>query len=257
LFLVVLLPCLLCSGLSYASFSLGPFDMVAGYLPGDFGRKTVEFEDDQYAVSIDVPRSWYAALAGDTWWEVWRDGLNEGMPLENQSDGWTDFESDLDVDSTQNGVAIVETNVFTLMSGGQPIVLIYGGYGGPGNATGSAIAPDSFRCEDVRAEFDSMPDLEPGDLGMFGEATRIQEPKIIERGDGLCGYRINTVFDNPSDNRFFENVDPPHQQRVVTFVVPENSAEAAVWMLSLPEAHLDTFSDDIDAMIESARVKEK
>ncbi len=46
LLVLVIVPAVLCIGLSFAPVSLGPLDFFMSYLPGEMGRKDIEFSTD-------------------------------------------------------------------------------------------------------------------------------------------------------------------------------------------------------------------
>src|SRR5690606_34049038 len=71
LFIVVVVPAIILGILAFGRFSFGPLDLAMDYLPGDIGRKDVDFtlsaggESERptaYDVSVTVPRSWFPAV---------------------------------------------------------------------------------------------------------------------------------------------------------------------------------------------------
>lgn len=236
LLLAVVIPALACGALSYTSSSLGPFDVLAVYLPSDFGRKTVDFDAAGYGVSVDVPRSWYLAVEGDTMWELWRDALNDALPFEGYDEGWNQFERDLDDFSSISRVrvAIVEANPVTLSSGGFPNEVVFGG-----------VDDGTFTCSYVESNQTRLTEqVQRGTDARFD---------MIERDDGLCGYRVESI-QRVTTRRYFENFDAPDEVRYVYFAIPLTSSEASVWEVMIAEDQYGTFDDDVDAMIDSVSV---
>lgn len=228
---LVILPILLCGVLSFAVNSLGPVDLIAGYLPGDLGRKTVEFETANRTVSVEVPRSWFPAIAGDTWWDAWQQTLDDSMPLAEEINGWGVYEVSREaLLSGEEGVTIIEVNPATLVSSG----------GISGINFVRLVEPQSgelgsFRCEDVRSSIGS-------------------DSEIIEFDDGLCGTRTDSTMDTLQD-RIFESYEAPAQIRVINLLIPETAALGSEWVVMVPEEQYDMFADDIEKMINSVSVE--
>lgn len=231
LFLFVILPAALCGGLSYARFSLGPADLLLEYLPGDFGRKDVDFtveapsasglETGRYAVEVTVPRSWFPAVAQNQWWVVGRDLLDDFVTLDEANASWQDLEIDLDA-SPSPPVHIVEMNPFRLASGGYPILL-----------TLTDVSSANTACSAVEGGLPS------------GDAA------LVRRG-ALCGVRADMT--EPAGGRVFQDFDGPNDVRVISFSVPVDDSRAANWQLELPADLYATFEDDIARIVESAEV---
>ncbi|MBN1201915.1 MAG: tetratricopeptide repeat protein [Anaerolineae bacterium] len=242
LFLVlIVLPALVCGGVSYTSKSLGPGDLLAVYLPGEFGRKTVEIDLDDYTVSVDVPRTWYAAVEGDAWWEAWRDSLNQYLPFENQEDGWTDMEVNLDeVTGEEGGIAILDVSPVTLMSGGAPSGLLFGGI-----MAAEEYSVPSFECDDMEALESQFKEMDPD-----------ADVERIELDDNLCAFRVDSV-ESSGGERIFEDVDAPDEMHMIMLVVPIDRDRGSYWTITTPENQYSLFEGDIDSIVKSVTVKEK
>ncbi len=231
LFLFVILPAALCGALSYARFSLGLLDLPLEYLPGDFGRKDVDFtvevsgasglETGRYAVEVTVPRSWFPAVKQNQWWVVGRDLLDDFVTFDEANASWRDLETNLDA-SPSLPVRIVEMNPLRLTSGGYPIMLTLV------NVTSANTA-----CTTVEA-------------GLSGSSA-----SLVRRG-ARCGVRTDTT--EPASERVFQDFDGPGEVRVITFSTPVDDSRAANWHLELPASLYATFKDDIARIIESAGV---
>lgn len=229
-FLFVILPAALCGGLSFARFSLGPADLLLQYLPGDFGRKDVDFtveapaasglQTGRYAVEVTVPRSWFPAVPQNQWWTIGRDLLDDFVTLDAANASWRDLETDLDASPTPP-VHIVEMNPFRLTSDGGQILLTF-----------LDVASADTACSVVEPGL--PPDASP-----------------VRRGS-RCGVRTDTT--EPSGGRVFQDFDGPNEVRVITFSVPVDDSRAANWQLELPAGLYATFEDDIARIIESAEV---
>ncbi len=193
LILLLVVPTLLCCIISYTPNSLGPFDMVAVYFPGQFGRKSIEYQDLSVKIKATVPRSWYPAVAGDTMWEAWRDQLQNSMSFSDSSTEWKDAEVNLDSGGSATDVAILETNVVTLASAGMPIILQYTGTVSPSDAQ---FPVSDFSCNSVRAA------QRPSNTDTSGS-------DIIKVDNNLCAIRAYTVQPNPGNTRFFKDYDGP------------------------------------------------
>jgi hypothetical protein len=233
LVVLVILPVLACGVLSYTAGSLGPGDLIAVYFPGDFGRKTVEFEADNHTISIEVPRSWYPAIKGDVWWDAWRPALDSNMPLVSETDGWKTYEvTQADLDSGREGLTILEISPVTLGLGGGISGISFVRVVVPGDS--GEVDFVSFRCDAMR---DSV------DEGM----------ELLELDNGLCGIRADSMIDVTES--FFESYDPPDQMQVVHLFIPESETLGSEWVVIVPDNQYDSFKGDIDKMIESVSVK--
>ncbi len=215
LILLVILPVVICGGVTYAGFSLGPFDIVAGYLPDQFGRKTTTLEADNFEFTLVVPRSWYLAERDNPWWEVARGLLDEIVPFADPNTTWSDQEA-----APGEGRRFLETNPEVLSSAGDLISLTYAG-----------LVEGDFSCEAVRA----------------------QDGIVTEYENGLCGTRSFAVEDQ-DQVEIFDGRDAPAQVRTITFEVPIDRGTAAAFEIRLPEARVADFTGDIDKLIESAEV---
>jgi hypothetical protein len=227
LVVLIVLPTLLCAGLSMSPLSLGPFDFFASFLPGEMGRKEIKFETDTHAITLNAPRSWYLVQTNDQMWSMWRDALDEGFPFADTDTTWADLESFPGTDAL-----IVETNIVVLAEGGNMT----------GLALPSGTVSGDFTCASVRAEYGSL---------------SFDYPVVYEYDDNLCGYREeDQVVSGPSDNQF-KDIAPPDEMRTITFYVPVSATTATQWVLSLPENEYGRFDDDIDALIESVKIETK
>lgn len=231
LLVVVILPAILCGVLSYVRVSFGPVDLPMSYLPGDFGRKDVDFTLDEtgesserpaaYDVSVTVPRSWFPAVEQNRWWVVARDLLDDLIPFAETRASWRDHEVDLDFATPTTAVNIIETNPFRLQSGGSPLILTFEG-----------ITTADTACRQVES------DLPPG-------------AELVRRGS-LCGARVDTP--EPVGENVFRNYDPPAEIRIINFSVPVDEFLAANWSIELPAEFYSEFQDDISRIIESAEI---
>lgn len=225
LVLIIVLPAIACGALSLAPFSLGPLDMIAVYLPDDFGRKTVRVEGTRLEATLQTPRSWYVADANNEMWKIWRDVLDEALPFADDQATWKDFEG------TDDLIAIVEVN---------PVVLS----GAHSNSAGAPIRLTVNLAQTVSGDFSCS-------------AVRAQQSQstIYEYEGGLCGYRTDTTQSVPSEN-IFRNVTAPDQWTSISFVTPITAQTGLQWSLEMPADLLDYYRDDIQALIESVEVKE-
>lgn len=232
LFILVIEPAILIGAVGYLRFSLGPLDLAMTYLPGDFGRKDVDFTLEAagdaseqlaaYDVSVTVPRSWFPAVEQNQWWVTGRDLLDDFVPLAEATSSWRDFGVDLDAATSTTAVNIVETNPFRLRDGGGLLLLTFEGIGAADTA-----------CASVES---ALP----------AEATTVQ------RGS-LCGARLDST--QPVGENIFRDYDPPSEIRIITFSVPVDEFLAANWAIELPAEFYAEFEDDIARIIESAEVK--
>lgn len=215
LFLFVILPAAICGGVTYAGVSLGPVDIVASYLPDQFGRKTATFEADNLEIALVVPRSWYLAERDNPWWDFARGLLDEFLPFAAPDAAWSDQEA-----APGEGRTLLETNPDVLRSAGSLIGVRYTG-----------VVQGDFTCEVVRAQ--------PG--------------TVTEYDNGLCGVRSFAVSDQ-TEPEVFDGRVAPAQVRTITFQVPIDETTAAEFEIWLPEAQYADFEGDIDKLIESAKV---
>lgn len=233
------LPIVACGVLSFTSHALGPADFAAVYLPGELGRKEVEFEAEDYEVSLKVPRSWYVALSDNRWWSVWSEMLDDAVTLAEPGTSWVNFETNSDViTKAEGGLNIVETNPATLTTGGAPIIATFQGF-----KSGDDYGVTNFSCDTLR---DNRENLQ----ARFGEDSDVPEILPVHDTD-LCSVRVDRIETVP-DERIFSNFDPPNEMRVIQFVVPFNATTGQAWTIMLPEEQYGTFKDDIDRMVETA-----
>lgn len=200
-------------------------DVGASFLPGDAGRRTVEFSDGTYDVSLTVPRSWYVADAGNDKWKFARDLLDEALKFDNEQRTWQDFES------AGSHFAIVEVNPVVLAGAyssgkGAPILL---------TVNLAQAVPGEFSCSAVRAQ--------------QGQST------VYEYGGGLCGYR-NDVTPSGSPGVIFRDIAAPDQWTSITFVTPITAQKGLQWSLEMPAGLLEHYQDDVQVLIESVKIKE-
>ena len=226
LVVVVVLPVVGCGLLSLAPFSLGPLDLPASYLPEDFGRKTIKFEGERYAVEATVPRSWYVADANNDMWVLWRDLLNEALPFADGSTTWQDFESQGQM------FTLVETDFLSLSGAWTD------GVGGPVWMTvdlGQPVA-QSMRCETLRA-------------------SEARYGTIVDMGDGLCGYWTDTTL-STDGKPILSTIDGPQAFTEVTFMSPVSADIGLRWELELPEEFVSRYEQDVQRLFESVKVTE-
>jgi hypothetical protein len=212
---LVILPVVICGGVTYAGLSLGPFDIVAGYLPDQFGRKTTTFEADNMEFTLEVPRSWYLAERDNAWWEVARGLLDEILPFADPNATWSEYEA-----VPGEGRTFLETNPEVLRSAGDLISLQFTG-----------MVEGDFTCQ----------------------AGRAQDGTVTEYENGLCGTRSFAVEDQPQ-LEIFDGRAAPTQVRTITFQVPVDGTTAAQFEIRLPELQVADFEDDIDKLIESVEI---
>ncbi|NLX08982.1 MAG: hypothetical protein GXY36_04955 [Chloroflexi bacterium] len=242
----VILPVVACGVLSYLPNSLGPADIPAVYLPGELGRKLVEFDlSDNTHVSVVVPRSWYPAVQGSGWWEIWSDGLEELVPFDSPDTSWIGQDVNLGVaTAARANVPILETNPVALTEGGAPSILLFEQVISAGD-----LGVESFACDDLRADEQAI----QARLGPDGANGSLQ---LIEAGSGLCTLRIDstrTIEPIP----VFTGYDPPAALQTIVFVVPNGIDTGAQWTLTLPEKQYQTYESDIARIIESASVDQR
>lgn len=238
--LVIILPIVACGAIAYSNrgANLGPGDWLLVYLPGDLGRKDVEFEIDNRAVSVSVPRSWYLAQQDDQWWTTVSDVLDQSMPFEDTTTTWANEAVDLAAATLQNAnVPILETSPIQLAEAGAPSGLLFQGLVQAGDAGVS-----SFACDAVPgAEADIMQDVPAGTTFT-----------VVPRGQ-WCGYRLDSVMTLP-DQAILQRVGAPAAMHVTEFYIPLANDSASAWSVSVPESQYAAYSDDIDHMIETASV---
>jgi hypothetical protein len=220
LLVLVVLPAVACGALSYTNRSLGPFDLPASYLPGEFGRKTISFTADTYDVTLTVPRSWFLVSENDQMWRGWRDLLDQTIPFEDTNLTWAT------IPSSDAQPTILEVNPVVLTNGGSQIGLVY-------NRTASA----DYGCSTIRSQAS-------------------QYDSVTAYANNLCGYSTHVLNSSPVQ-RVFKGIDAPAQVRLITFFVPVDQGTATRWQISLPEKEYSTFKDDITATIDSATIKTK
>lgn len=232
LFIIVILPAILCGAVSYFRFSFGPVDLPMAYLPGDFGRKDVDFTLEAagdsgerratYDVSVTVPRSWFPAVEQNQWWVTARDLLDDFVTPAEATASWHDLGVDLDAATPTTAVNIIETDPFRLRTGGSYLLLTFEG-----------IAPAATACADVERDL-------PADA------------ELVRRGS-LCGVRVDAT--QPVGENVFRDFDPPSEIRIVTFSVPVDESLAANWIVELPAEFYAEFEDDINRIVDSAQVE--
>ncbi|WP_162909477.1 tetratricopeptide repeat protein [Aggregatilinea lenta] len=242
LVIFIVLPAVVCGGIAYAnrSANLGPGDWLLTYLPGDLGRKDIEFEVDNRAVSVSVPRSWFLAEVDEQWWSAISDALDQSFPFDDTTQTWADEAVDLAAQSLQNAnVPILETNPIRLFQGGAPSGLLFQGLVQAGEAN-----VDSFACSAVQGS----------ESNAIADAVGAQPTfDVIERGQ-LCGYRMDSVVSLDAAQPILQNADAPTAMHVTQFYIPLDNASASSWSVSVPENQYDLYSDDIDQIIDTATI---
>jgi hypothetical protein len=238
---LIILPALLCGGLSLSSISLGPFDVLPGsYLPGEMGRKTIQFVAEGYDVSLKAPRSWYLVETNDQMWGVLRDVLEETLPFEGdnvslpfnnssncQVSRWSDLEA-------CSGVValIVDTNPISLAKNGDIVRLVLYPY---------AVEGD-YSCEAVRAA---------------NAGVSYDYPAVYEYNDNLCGYREQDSINPGPAAPVLKSIDPPAQTRTITFYTPVSQSTAAQWQITMPENMYDRLEKHIEQLIGSVKIHQQ
>lgn len=215
---LVVIPVIVFLALSHGDASLGPLDWPGAQLPGSFGRKTVEFQTAEYDVTLEVPRSWYAADDTNGMWTFWRDILDNELTFAD-STTWDKFE-----DQTGTGVTTVsETEPFTMSIAHDWIGVQF-----------VDTVSGEFTCAAVRASADT-------------------HDGITEYSGGLCGYE-DDVTQPPPAARVFANQEIPGARREITFVVPVSAETASRWRVSVPDKVYDHFRSDVRQMIDTAQI---
>lgn len=228
LFILVIAPIVLCAGLSYTNYSLGPLDWPAAYLPGKFGRKTITFtapiNNQSYSVTAQVSRSWYVADPTDKMWPTWRSVLDDAMPFDNTYQTW---EKMFEVSSGQVP-NIVDIDAAAMTEGGSPIWMSF-----------YHTVTGDFKCSTVRSQH--------------------PQDEVIDYGGGLCGYRAvpDKVVDSTPAQRIFKSVDAPLKIRTVIFFVPLDQGNAAAWQIVLPDKLFDRLKNNIDNTITTLKLVRK
>jgi hypothetical protein len=226
LFIFVVVPVIIIGILAFGRFSFGPLDLVMQYLPGDVGRKDVEFtlqpggESERptaYDVSVTVPRSWFPAVSQNQWWVMGRDLLDDFVVLAETRASWRDLGVDLDSATPSTAINIVELNPFRLRDAGSPLLLTFGGI----------TTADTTSCD--------APDAE-----------------LVRRG-ALCGRRSQAT--EQVTETIFRDYAPPTEIRVINFSVPVAENLVANWTIELPADLYGEFEDDIARIIDSAQVE--
>jgi hypothetical protein len=228
LLILVVVPMIACGALSYSAESLGPFDLVLGVLPGEFGRKTIEIDTRNYTeaqgqdftISASVPRSWVLVDPDDATWEVLAEMTDEVLPFAQASRSWLD-----EANAANLHPIILDMNYAYLSEGGDLTKLELAGLPESGD----------YRCATIE--------------GTYGSDAYTYD-------NDLCGYRVDEVVDH-SGGAVFESVDPPAQTHIVTFYTPATSTLALKWTLTLPAGKVyDWYESDIDTLIESVEIRQ-
>lgn len=223
LVLLIVLPTLACGALSYGSFSLYFLDIPASVLPGKFGTKTIKFEKNDFRIEMEAPRSWYLVTDTDDMWLIWRDALDSTIVFDDPGRSWANFEEfDIPV--------IVDVNPVLLRINGQEIVFLQDRV--------ITAAPNDFACETVRAQADADPAIDA----------------VYEYHNGLCGYRMGEVVDNPSSTPVFEGVDPPAKQWRVTIFTPVDETTVLHWTFLVNEELKGMYEDRLDRLARSVKI---
>lgn len=239
---------------SYSDYSMGPLDTLAVYLPGEFGRKTVAFEIDDYDVSVTVPRSWYLAEQDNRYWKFWRTLFDNYLQFDDANSiyetghKWVDDEVDLDdmnIDELDvgNPIYIHETNPLTLATGASITSLILAEIISARDAD-----MDDFTCDEARDFIERWEDE------VASNSSDDMEAHLLESGGERCGVRLDIVEDN--DDAVFRHFSPPNSLHSVVFLIPMSDDEAAIWTITVPEEHYDTFEEDIETIVETAKVEQ-
>ncbi len=243
LLVFIVLPMVACGVIAYSNrgANLGPGDWLLVYLPGDLGRRDAEFDIDNRTVSVTVPRSWYLAEEGNQLWSTISDTLDQAFPFDDATQTWASEAVDLAAETLQNAnVPILETNPVRLFQGGAPSGLLFQGV-----VQANAAEVESFACSAVRNAQSQAVSGATGDQAAFA---------VIERGQ-LCGYRVDSVVSLDAAQPILQNADAPAALHLTQFYIPIDNASASSWLVSVPENQFDTYSGDIDHMIDTASVE--
>ena len=226
---LVILPAVVCGGLSLSPISLGPFDWPASYLPGEMGRKEIKFTTSTYDVSLETPRSWYLVQTNDQMWTFWSNVLESTVTFDKADENWSDLESYPGVDAL-----IVDVDMGALNEGGDVI----------GLALVSGTTAGDYSCSTVRGQF-------------AGVSNDYQQ--VFDYGGGTCGYRNTDEIVPASTAPVFKSIDPPGKERVITFFTPVNSGTALKWEIHIPQVIYDRLNmkDDIQKLIGSVKITAK
>ncbi len=225
--ILVILPAVVCGGLSLSPISLGPLDLPASYLPGEMGRKEIKLTTDTYNITLKAGRSWYLVTTNDQMWTFWSNALEGTVPFDKSTEKWSDLESHPGVDAL-----IVDIDMIALSEGRDVIKM--------------ELYPDTvsedFSCTAVRAKF-------------AGGTKDYQQ--VFDYGGGLCGYRENDNLMAGPTTPVFKTMDPPGQERTITFYTPVSSSTALKWQISIPDAVYTKMgtADDIEKLIDSVDIK--
>jgi hypothetical protein len=226
---LVILPAVVCGALSLSPISLGPFDLPASYLPGEMGRKEIKFTTNTYDISLEAPRSWYLVQTNDQMWTFWSNALESTVPFESSNKSWSDLESHPGMDAV-----MVDVDMGALNQGGDVI----------GLALDSGTTSGDYRCSTVRGQF-------------AGVSNDYQQ--VFDYGAGTCGYRNSDEIIPASKTPVFKSIDPPGQERAITFFTPVNSNTALKWEINIPQVIYDRLDmkDDIQKLISSVKISAK
>lgn len=213
--------------------------------------KDVTFTVEDYAVSVSVPASWYAALAGDADWDAQRAQLEADLPIRPGNGSGIDAWDDLSVTLARalvgrDRVAVVETDTTSLRAGGYAVYLVLADVTDTGFIT-------STDCDAISARAEQMLAAAPS-----GGAIRIEAVEPLPAGDGLCGARRDMITDVTQIDdlsALFEGVDAPAELHSVEFFLPlAGGDEVARWTLWVPGAQYDLYAETIAHIIATARV---
>lgn len=213
---MIVVPFLACGALSFSAESMGPFDMFARHLPGEFGRKELAIETGDLQITTTVPRSWFEVDEDDPTWQGIAELYDAIAPFEDTTIKWADMTSGSDI------AVIIDVDYLSLTQEGDI----------SGMRLVSSSTPGNFACSAVRVDHSGSGEM------------------VYEYDNGLCGYRVDSVISGPTSH-VIQNIDPPEQTRRIDFYTPVNEARALYWEIRIPENLYLDWEDDINAVIES------
>ncbi|MBN1565380.1 MAG: tetratricopeptide repeat protein [Anaerolineae bacterium] len=226
--LILLLPVIACGVLSHSTKNLGPLDVALGILPGEFGRKTIEIDpqdfteapNQNFTITLSVPRSLMLVDADDVFWQMLAESYDEAFPFADVNRSWLDDEA-----VAKQHPILIDLNPVYFTEGGAVIRLELAGWRVAGN----------YACAHVKSTYGA---------------------DAYEYANGFCGYRIDETKSYTA-GRVFEAYDPPTQMHTVTFYTPATATLALAWTLTLPEDNVYAqYDDHIDALIESVGISQ-
>ncbi len=214
---MIVVPFLACGALSFSAQSLGPLDMFARHLPGEFGRKELAIETGDLQITTTVPRSWFEVDPDDPMWQSFAEMLDMVAPYEDASVKWADITV-----VGSNVATVIDVDYIALTEGGEITIL---------NLVSTSVSGD-FTCTAIESNHSG-----PNET-------------VYAYNNGLCGYRVDSVLAGPG-HPIYQNIDPPIQLHSIEFYTPVSDNRALQWEIGMPENLYVKWEDDINAVIES------